>query len=261
MRFPPRQRRTRGLSPDRHWIVHVRRECVEKRAPRIRLRAVSGGKVYDFRAGTTGGDVDLSWSPTGQEIAFTNTHLEDEACRGLSPSSQVYTVALGAKPRRVPTRGWTDSLSYSAGGRKLVLTDGCSADPPFCDDLLIWDRKAIRSVMPSDAGVVSPPSWSPDGAEIFVILADPLRPPDYEPKHLRLSRIHASTSVADAIAAIPVNLAAIETVSHDGSAVAIHGYGTPDRLWIVSTKGGDLRRVPWPPGAGFVDSTEEIFLR
>jgi Tol biopolymer transport system component len=251
----------RGLSPDRHWIVHVRGECVEKPAPRIRLRAVSGSKVHDIRAGTTGGAVGLSWSPTGQEIAFTNTYAEDEACRGLSPSSQVHTVALRAKPRRVPTRGWTDSLSYTADGRKLVLTDLCGTNPPSCNDLLVWDRKTIRSVLPSDAGVVSPPFWSPDGAEIFVILSDPLRPPDYEPKHLRLTRIYTSTSVADAIAAIPMDVAALETVSRDGSAVAIHGYGNPDRLWIASTKGGDLQRVPWPPGPGFVDSTEEIFLR
>jgi Tol biopolymer transport system component len=251
----------RGLSPDRRWIVHVRGECVEKPAPRVRLRSLRGSKVYDFRAGTTGGAVDLRWSPAGQEIAVTNTYAGNEACRGLSPSSQVYTVQLGAKPRRVPTRGWTDSLSYTGDGRKLVLTDRCTANPPFCYDLLVWDRKTLRTVLPSDAGVVSEPVWSPDRDEIFVILSDPLRPPDYEAKHLRLTRIDASTSDADAITAIPMDIAGIEAISRDGSAVAIHGYGTPDRMWIASTKSGELQRIPWPPGPGFVRSTEEIYLR
>jgi hypothetical protein len=193
-------------------------------------------------------------------MAFANTYAGNEACRGASPSSQVYTVPLGAKPRRVPTRGWTDSLSYTSDGRKLVLTDYCGPDPPSCDDLLVWDKKTTRSVLPSDNEVVSQPLWSPGGAEVFVILSDPFRPPDYLPSDLHLARIDTSTSVANAIAAIPMDIAELETISRDGSAVAIHGYGTADRLWIASTKSGDLQRVPWPPGPGFVESTEEIFL-
>jgi dipeptidyl aminopeptidase/acylaminoacyl peptidase len=230
----------RSVSPDGRWATFVMKECVE-RPPHVRLVEIGTGRTYDFRASTSGGSLDLVWSPTSKKIAYVVTTREDEPCRGLTATSEIYRAWVNdRRPTRIARTSFAGDLAWAPNGKYVAATADCFPDSPGCEHLLASSGGQMQS-LPTQALLTSNPIWS--RKRLFVVLADKT---GEGAANARLVAMELSRTKVRVIATIPEWNVRIEAISPDGSKVAIRGF-SPERLWVVDVATGDVASVPWPP--------------
>jgi Tol biopolymer transport system component len=249
-----------GLSPDRRRVAFAESDCSKERSLTIRIRTIRNQALRTFNTPARGGSIDVYWSPGGDEIAYVHTWLENEPCRGLYPSSETYRASLDGHRRILRVKqGWTTVLAYAHHGRQLAATGDCAGDASSCHELFVAEDDETHSLRPGKVEFVSNPIWSRDAEEVFVAVSDALGPPDYLPEHPRLVAINVATKRTRLITPLPDSFASLESISPDGALIAV-SRGAPAAMWTVPTAGGPLRRLPWPPKPGYVESSEAVFI-
>jgi dipeptidyl aminopeptidase/acylaminoacyl peptidase len=167
----------------RHWNHYTnfkRRHLLVVAADSGAVHDVTPGD-YDSPPFTVGGQDDYSFSPDGQQIAFTSNHAPVAA---ISTNNDVFVVPVsGGEARKISTSPGSDSTPlYSPDGRYIAFRtqqrDGFESDR---FRLALYDRKAqtIKVVTEDFDRWVGTIAWAPDSKHIFFNAEDKGEAPFY----------------------------------------------------------------------------------